>query len=73
MLEFFQWIVDIISSLFDFVINAVTSILNFFKIIPTVLTFATSAVANLPSVVMTFATITLTVAIVLLVIGRSNN
>ena len=73
IISFFQWIADLFGILFDFVVNFLESIINFFKIIPTVLTFITASIGYLPSAVMIYATVAVTVAIVLLVLGRSNN
>lgn len=73
IINFFQWIADLIETGIDLVTNFFTSLYNFFKIIPTVLTFVRSSIAYLPDIVMAFALISITVAIVLLILGRSNN
>lgn len=73
IINFFQWIADLFQTLFDFVVNFISSILGFFKILPTVITFVTASIGYLPSTVIIFATTAVTVAIVLLVLGRSNN
>lgn len=73
IIDFFQWIADLFQTLFDFVINFIGSILDFFKLIPVIMTFITSSIGYLPSVVMAFAGITVAIAVLLLVLGRSNN
>lgn len=73
IIDFFQWIADLFQTLFDFVINFIGSILDFFKMIPVIMTFITSSIGYLPSVVMAFAGITVAIAVLLLVLGRSNN
>ena len=78
--DFFQWIGDFFISLVEFVqsvvmlvVNLVKGLLDFLKVLPSVLTFIVSGIENLPTVVLPFATISITVAIVLLILGRSNN
>ena len=71
--NFFQWIADMAQIFFDLIGNFFSSIINFFKIIPTVLFFVRSSIAYLPDSVMVFGFVAITVAIVLLVLGRSNN
>ena len=69
--EFVQWLGTIIETVFNFFANILTSFISFFKIIPTI--FITSSIGYLPSMVMVFATVSITVAIIFLVLGRNNN
>lgn len=71
--NFFQWIADLIGTVFDFIVNFFESLINFLMIIPTLVSFATSAIGYLPSSVMIFATVAITAAVVLLILGRGNN
>ncbi len=73
MQDFIDWISSIFDSLFTFFENFITSIIDFLKLIPTLVQFATDSIANLPAMIMTFATITISISVVLLVLGRSNN
>lgn len=71
--EFVQWLGTIIETVFNFFANILTSFISFFKIIPTIIIFITSSIGYLPSMVMVFATVSITVAIIFLVLGRNNN
>lgn len=71
--DFLQWFADTLGTLIDFVGNFIESLIDFFAMIPTVLTFTTSAIGYLPTTVMIYATVAVTVAVTLLVLGRSNN
>lgn len=77
---FFEWlsnmwqtVKDVVSSIFILVGNLVGGLFDFLKVLPNVITMLSSSIANLPDIVLPFATISITVAIVLLIIGRSNN
>ena len=77
---FFEWlstmwqtVQDVFSSIFILVGNLVGGLFDFLKVLPNVITMLSSSIANLPDIVLPFATISITVAIVLLIIGRSNN
>lgn len=72
IINFFQWISNLFEILFNFIVNFIDSILNFLKILPTVLTFLFSSISYLPDVLISFATIGITISIVLLLIGRQN-
>ena len=68
-----QTVQDVFSSIFILVGNLVGGLFDFLKVLPNVITMLSSSIANLPDIVLPFATISITVAIVLLIIGRSNN
>lgn len=71
--EFLQWLGSIIETIFNFFANLLSSFISFFKIIPTIIIFVTSSIGYLPSMVMVFATVGITVSILFLVLGRNNN
>lgn len=73
IINFFQWIADLIQTLIDFVVNVVTSLIEFIGMLPAIVSFTFGSVGYLPSVVTTFAFVSITVAITLLILGRSNN
>lgn len=80
MINFFQWLsefftsfVNIIVSGFRLVWNLLGGLVDFLRVLPTVISMLTSSISNLPDIVLPFATISITVAIVLLILGRSNN
>lgn len=73
IINFFQWIADLFQTIIHFVVNLFESLINFFKLIPTIMTFVSASIGYLPSVVMAFAVATVAIAVLLLVLGRSNN
>ena len=75
-----EWIADAIDTMLEFfknvgnlISNFTKGLLTFISNIPFVMTMLSSSIANLPSVVVTFATLSITIAVVLLIIGRENN
>ncbi len=80
MINFFQWLgqffsslVNIIVSAFRLIWNLLGGLIDFIRVLPTVISMLVSSISNLPDLILPFATISITVAIVLLVLGRSNN
>lgn len=71
--NFAQSIVDMFVSIGQLVGNLIGGLFDFLKVLPNVITMLSGSIANLPDIVLPFATISITVAIVLLIIGRSNN
>lgn len=71
--NFFQSLVDMVVSIGQLVSNLIGGLFDFLKVLPNVITMLSGSIANLPDIVLPFATISITVAIVLLIIGRSNN
>lgn len=76
----FEWLSNFFSSLVDMVVsigllisNLFGGLFDFLRVLPNVIIMLSGSIANLPDIVLPFATISITVAIVLLVIGRSNN
>lgn len=70
---FFQSLIDIIVSVFRLVWNLLGGLVDFIKVLPSVISMLTSSIANLPDIILPFATISITVAVVLLILGRSNS
>lgn len=71
--NFFQSLVDMVVSAGQLIGNLIGGLFDFLKVLPNVITMLSGSIANLPDIVLPFATISITVAIVLLIIGRSNN
>lgn len=69
---FFQSLIDIIVSVFRLVWNLLGGLVDFIKVLPSVISMLTSSIANLPDIILPFATISITAAVVLLILGRSN-
>ena len=80
MTAIFKYIADFLGSiwgalqsLFSFVISTVKGLLSVFLMLPKFITYVTSAIGFLPSLLATFAVATVAIAIVYLVIGRNTN
>lgn len=71
--DFLQSIGDMISNLFNFLLNTITSLFDLVKVIPKFITYLTSTIGFLPSFVTVFAVGTVSVAVIYLILGRSTN
>ena len=69
---FLQSLIDIIVSVARLVWNLLGGLVDFIKVLPSVISMLTSSIANLPDIILPFATISITAAVVLLILGRSN-
>lgn len=69
---FLQSLIDIIVSVARLVCNLLGGLVDFIKVLPSVISMLTSSIANLPDIILPFATISITAAVVLLILGRSN-
>ena len=71
MINIFNSILDIITSLIGFVINTITSLIVLIGHIPTFVSFATSSAAFLPTMVLPFVLASISIYVVLFILGRS--
>lgn len=71
MFEFFDWVVDTVTSLLDFVWQMVNGLLKLIGMLPSATTTLTDSVDYLPSILMGFATATVTISVILMIAGRS--
>lgn len=69
---FLQSLIDIIVSVARLVWNLLGGLVDFIKVLPSVISMLTSSISNLPDIILPFATISITAAVVLLILGRSN-
>ena len=70
MISLLTAIVDTIKSLLLFVIHSFDSLINLFLHIPTYVSFLTSSISNLPSIIIPFAMATISVYVIFLVLNR---
>lgn len=73
LMDFFTWIGDMLHSGVSLIGNLLGGFLDLLKSIPTILTFLTAGISNLPDIVLPFATAAITISVVLFVVGRQNN
>lgn len=71
--DYFTWLGIMIESLVSFLGNLISGLLDLLMSIPTILSFTTSSIGHLPSVVLPFAVAGITISVVLLLVGRQNN
>lgn len=71
MIELLKSIVTVITTVITFFIHSIESLISFFLNIPTYTTFLINSVNVLPSVVIPFAIASITLYVMLMVIGRN--
>lgn len=71
--DIFEWFADTLITLVVFLLNLIESLIQFLGLVPIVLTFITSSIGYLPTVVMGFASVTITIAILYLILGRNGD
>lgn len=70
MIEFFKSILNAIITLFDMVSYLVTGLVQLFAMIPSGFALLTYSIGFLPTVLLAFASVAITISIVYLIIGR---
>lgn len=73
IINFFKDIKSIIESLVTLIISLVTGLVNLIKMIPTVLANITSAIGFLPTCLLAFASISITISIIFMLVNRGGN
>lgn len=67
----FEWIVDLFRTLADFVVNIIMGLANIVTSIPMVVDMLSKSITYLPATVAAFASLTITISIVYLLVGRN--
>lgn len=70
MFEFFEWIVDLAQSIWDFWVSNWTGFFRLLKLLPSAVSTLTDAVSHVPDLLSVFATVTITVSVIFLLVGR---
>lgn len=70
LLQFFNYFVELISSLVSFAIQLVTGVVRLLTLIPSAVLNLTNAVGYLPSILSAFAAATITVSVIFIIVGR---
>lgn len=73
MLSLLRSIVEIIINLVEFVIQFITSFIDFFTHLPQYLSFLFNNITTLPSLVIPFVTASISIYIILFLLGRSTS
>lgn len=69
--NFFNSIWSIIQSIVSFVVSLVQGLITMITSLPQILATATQAIGYLPAILTAFATLTITISIIYLIIGRN--
>lgn len=72
MFEFFDWVVNLVTSLVGFVFQMINGLLRLLSILPTAVLQLTNSVSYLPSILVGFATITATICVIYVIVGRNS-
>ncbi len=67
----FNWLVDTAQSIINFVMSLFEGFVSMIRMIPQIVTMVTGAIGYLPSVLAVFATLTITVSVLYLILGRN--
>lgn len=70
MIEFFKSIFNAITTVFDMLSYLVTGLVQLFSMIPSGFAMLTYSIGFLPTVLLAFASVAITISIVYLIIGR---
>ena len=70
MIEFFKSILNAITTVFDMFSYLVTGLVQLFAMIPSGFAMLTYSIGFLPTVLLAFASVAITISIIYLIIGR---
>lgn len=71
LIDFFKWLGDLITSLFDFFLNLVSNLGMLVQYLGVAATLCYNFIATLPSWLQGFATITVVASVLFMILGRS--
>ncbi len=71
MFKFFTWLTDTISALVEFLWTLIKGIIQLISLLPTAANLLTNSIGILPSILVAFATATITISIIFVMVGRS--
>lgn len=73
LINFFKSLFDVIASLIDLVISLVKGLVDFISSLPTFISLISASFGHIPSLILPFVTITLTLSIIFIILGRSKS
>ena len=68
----FNWLVDTFQSIWNFITSLFSGLVSMLQMIPQVVSMVTGTIGYLPSVLAVFATLTITVSVLYLILGRNS-
>jgi len=72
MNNFFTWIVDTVSSLVEFLWTLIKGLIQLISLIPLAVNMLTNSIGILPSILVAFATATITISVIFILVGRES-
>ena len=72
MNNFFDWIVETVSSLVEFLWTLIKGLIQLISLIPTAVNMLTNSIGILPSILVAFATATITISVIFILVGRES-
>lgn len=73
IINFFKSLWDTITALIDLVINLVSGLFQFIANLPTFISYLTKTIAILPGWLLPFCTISITVSVLFIILGRGKS
>ncbi|MCQ2744634.1 MAG: hypothetical protein MJ230_07590 [bacterium] len=70
--QFFESIGSVLGDVFELLYSAIQGLLNFAKLTPKMVSILTDCISNLPEIFIMFATVGITISLLLLVLGRND-
>lgn len=70
--DFFKQIADFIGSLIQFVVQMVDGLIRLLALIPKCVTLLTDSIGALPTLLIAFASVTITVSVIFIILGREH-
>lgn len=71
ILDWFDWIAGVVESVFNWFTDFLENLLNLFEYLGQAVELTGSLISSLPSWLQVFGTITITVSVVFVILGRS--
>lgn len=71
VLDWFDWVSDVIESVFDWFTDFLENLMNLFEYLGQAVELTGSLIAALPGWLQVFGTITITVSVIYIILGRS--
>lgn len=68
--NFFNWIVDIFSTVITFLSHTIQGLISFFRMIPKVFHIVGTSISYIPEMFIAFVGITVAISIIYLIVGR---
>lgn len=70
MFKFFSWLADTIASLVNFLASLIKGLIQLISLIPSAVNMLTKSIGILPSLLIGFATLTITISVIFILVGR---